>query len=171
MQEQTKREGETAAPYYGEPLLHWDVDEFPRAVRSRRWYIVASAVAVALIVYAVVTANFLFAVIILMASIITLVTSFSEPRRVEVILTTLGLVIGDRFYEYKTVRDFSIVYEPPSVKILYLDFSSPLIPLLSIPLEDMDPNDVRDRLGIYCAENLHRTDESLTDRIRRVYKL
>ena len=52
-----------------------------------------------------------------------------------------------------------------------LDFRSVLNPLLSIPLEDTDPNDVRDGLGAYCAENLERTEESLTDRLRRVYKL
>lgn len=160
-----------AGPYYGEPLLSWEVDEYPRAERSRRWYLLASLVAVALIVYAVATADFLFAVIILMAGVITLVTSFAKPQRIEIIVTTLGVIVGSHFYEYKGVRDFSIAYDPPHVKILYLDFRSPFNPLLSIPLEETDPNDVRDCLGAYCSENLDRTEESLTDRLRRVYKL
>lgn len=156
---------------YGTPLVTWQVDEYQRVERSTRWYLIAGIVAVALIVYAVATANFLFAVIILMAGIVTLVTSFTAPRRIDVVVTDLGVAIGERFYEHKKIRDFSIAYQPPEVKILYLDFTSPFNPLLSVPLEETDPNDVRDALLDYCQENLDRTEETLTDRMRRVYKL
>ncbi len=156
---------------YGTPLLSWQVDEYQRVERSARWYLIAGVIAVALIVYAVATANFLFAVIILMAGVVTLVTSFTAPRRIDVVITDQGVAIGERFYEYKKLRDFSLAYQPPEIKILYLDFASPLNPLLSIPLEETDPNDVRDALLGYCRENLDRTEETLTDRLRRVYKL
>ncbi len=156
---------------YGTPLVTWQVDEYQRVERSTRWYLIAGIGAVALIVYAVATANFLFAVIILMAGIVTLATSFTPPRRIDVVVTDQGVAIGPRFYEYKKIRDFSLAYQPPDVKILYLDFVSPLNPLLSVPLEDMDPNEVRDTLLAYCRENLDRTEETLTDRLRRVYKL
>ncbi len=156
---------------YGTPLLTWQVDEYQRMERSVRWYLVAGLISVALIVYAVATANFLFAVIILMAGVVTLVTSFTPPRRIDVVVTDQGVAIGSRFYEYKKIRDFSLAYQPPEVKILYLDFVSPLDPLLSVPLEETDPNEVRDALLGYCRENLDRTEETLTDRLRRVYKL
>ena len=50
----------------GTPQLEWEVDEYPAHQRSKVWYILAAVVGVALIIYAVATANFLFAVIILM---------------------------------------------------------------------------------------------------------
>jgi hypothetical protein len=103
--------------------------------------------------------------------VVTLVTSFTAPRRIDVVITEQGVAIGERFYEFKKIRDFSLAYQPPEIKILYLDFTSPLNPLLSIPLEETDPNDVRDALLGYCRENLDRTEETLTDRLRRVYKL
>lgn len=156
---------------YGTPLVTWQVDEYPRVERSTRWYLIAGILAVAMIIYAVATANFLFAVIILMAGIVTLVTSFTAPRRIDVVVTDMGVAIGDRFFEYKKIKDFSIAYQPPEVKILYLDFVSPLTPLLSVPLEETDPNNVRETLLDYCQENLDRTEETLTDRMRRVYKL
>ena len=168
--EQSTPESSTGL-YYGDPLLTWEVDEYPRHTRSRRWYLVAGVLGLGLILYAVLTADFLFAVIILMSGIIMLATSFAEPKRIEIILTTLGAVVGNKFYDYRGVRDFSIAYNPPAVKNLYMDFHSALNPLLSIPLEDTDPNEVRDCLGAFCRENLNRTDESLTDRLRRVYKL
>ena len=121
--------------------------------------------------YAVVTANFLFAVIVLMLGVIILLTTFKEPQRVEVHITTMGIVVGNTFYPYKDVKDFSIVYQPPQTKLLYVGLSSLLHPLLSIPLEEMDPNQVRERILSYALENLERKEESLTDQLRRLYKL
>ncbi|MBI4599252.1 hypothetical protein HY734_03610 [Candidatus Uhrbacteria bacterium] len=156
---------------YGSPLLSWEVDEYPRHERSRTWYIAGAVVGVLLIVYAIATANFLFAVIILMVGIITLLSTFQDPEKVDVVLTTTGVVIGNSFHDYQEMKDFSIAYSPPDVKLLYLDFQKLWHPMVSIPLEDTDPNEVRGILLQYCPENLNRTDETLTDMIRRLYKL
>ena len=156
---------------FGEPILDWEVDEYPQHERSRTWYIVASVVGVALIVYAIATANFLFAVIILMVGVITLLSTFKDPDRIGIMVTTAGVIVDDMFYDYKSVRDFSIVFDPPDVSILYLDFHSSLHPLISIPLEDIDPNEVRDALLPFCLENFHRDEERLTDLMKRLYKL
>jgi hypothetical protein len=43
--------------------------------------------------------------------------------------------------------------------------------LLAIPLEDTDPNIVRECLLPFCPENLDRTQEPLTDRLKKRYKL
>lgn len=155
----------------GEVLLAWEVDEFPRHERSRTWYIISTFIGVALIVYAVATANFLFAVIILMVGVIMLVSSMKKPEKVPVMITSTGVLVDDLYYDYDAIRDFSIAYEPPDVKLLYFDFFSAFHPLLSIPLEEMDPNEVRELLLPYCAEDLHRTEERLTDVARRLYKL
>jgi hypothetical protein len=155
----------------GQPEVVWEIDEYPRQRRSRNWYLVAGGIGVALIIYAVATANFLFAVIILMAGIVTLISDFKEPDRVTVAVTSAGLVVGDSFYDFRSVRDFSIVYEPPEVKLLYVTFRQIWQPMLAIPLEETDPNAVRETLLPFCLENLDRTSETLTEVLRRVYKL
>ena len=155
----------------GEPIMNWEVDEYPNHVRSRTWYIVASIIGAVLIVYAIATANFLFAVLLLMIGVITLVSTFKEPDRVPVVITTTGIVVGDMYYDYQSIRDFSIAYDPPEVSLLYLDFHSSFHPVLSVPLEGRDPNDVRESLLPFVFENLERTDESLTDLFKRLYKL
>ncbi|HCB55625.1 TPA: hypothetical protein DEP26_01445 [Candidatus Uhrbacteria bacterium] len=156
---------------YGEGLISWHVDEYPKHQRSRAWFIVMSILGIALIIYAMATANFLFAVIILMIGIITLVSLYKEPDQVDVIITNTGIIVGDAYYEYRAIRDFSIVYEPPQVKNLYVDFHTSWRPLLSVPLGDTDPNIVREHLLNFCLENLERADETLTDVIRRLYKV
>jgi hypothetical protein len=155
----------------GRSVIAWEIDEYPRQTRSRNWYLVAGVVGVALVVYSVATANFLFAVIILMVGVITLVTDFKKPDRVTVALTATGLAVGDEYYDFRAVRDFSIAYEPPEVKLLYVTFRQFWQPMLAIPLEDTDPNVVRNELLPFCLENLDRTSETLTETMKRVYKL
>lgn len=155
----------------GRPLYSWEVDEYPRHTRSVYWYIIGAIVGVALVVYAIATANFLFAVIILMIGVITLLSTFLPPDKIPVVITNTGVVVGDMYYDYDAIRDFSIAYDPPEIKYLYFEFLSPWQPLLSIPLENNDPNEIREHLLSYCMENLDRTEETLTDIMRRLYKM
>ena len=155
----------------GEILLQWEVDEYPHHSRSVLWYGIMGVLGVALIVYAIATANFLFAVIILMLGVIMLLGSFVAPDRTDVMITSTGVVLGDMYYDFDAIQDFSIAYDPPDVKVLYIEFNSPWHPLLSIPLEDQDPNIVREELLPFCVENIERTHETLTDVLRRVYKM
>jgi len=156
---------------YGQPILAWQVDAFPYFERSRLWYVVAVILGAVCIIFAIATANFLFALIVLITGVIILITSFRKAERMDVIITDLGMVIGEAFYAFNEIKDFSVVYHPPSVRTLYLGFSSVLRPLLSIPLEEMDPNAVRETLLAFCKEDTERNAESLTDTMRRLYKL
>ena len=156
---------------FGKVFAAWRTDEYPNHIRSRTWFILSSIAAIGLIIYAIFTNNFLFAVIILLAGVITLLSVFRQPEKIDVAITSTGVVIGPAFYEYKDIKDFSVAYRPPEFKILYFDFFKPWLPLMSIPLEDTDPNLVRECLLPFCLENLERTNETLTDTVRRVYKL
>jgi len=161
----------TEGVHAGRHLLSWQVDEYPRQVRSGRWYAAACVVAALLIISAIASSNFLFAVIVLMLGVIYLVSTFREPERVDVTVTDGGVVLGPSFYPYRDIKAFSLVYDPPEVKNLYLDFVSGWQPLLTIPLEETDPNALREAILPYCREDLDRSRETLTDALRRRYKL
>jgi hypothetical protein len=164
-------ETEEEVVHIGIPQLEWEVHEYPEHQRSRRWYIFASVAGVALILYALATVNYLFAVIILMIGVITLLSTFVPPDRVWVTITNTGVVVDDMYYDFEAIKEFSIVYDPPHAKILYLEFHGVMHPLMSVPLEDQDPNTIRELLLPFCAENLERSEENLTDMMRRLYKL
>lgn len=155
----------------GEELYSWEAWEFPPHTRSKVWYAVAAVISVLLIVYAIWTTNYMFAIIILMMGVIFLVGNLRKPDRIQIHITDLGIVVNNRFYGYEEIKDFSVVYAPPAVKWLYLDFHKITLPILSIPLEDADPNLIRDAMLPYAFENIEREEETLTDLVRRVYKL
>jgi len=155
----------------GTPLVSWEMWDYPPHERSRNWYIISSIIGGALLIFSVVTSNYLFAIIILMTGVILLMKGLQHPKRIEVHITDMGIVVDNTYYDYKDVKEFALVYEPPLVKTLYIDFNSILKPMISIPLEDTDPNAVRETLLPYVFENLDREDETLTDMLQRMYKL
>ncbi len=155
----------------GTPIVSWEAFEYTPNDRSKSWYIIASVIGAALLVYSIITSNYLFAIIVLMTGVILLMNGLKHPKRMEVHVTDMGIVVGETYHDYKDIKEFALVYEPPIVKTLYVDFNSVLKPMISIPLEDADPNAIRESLLPYVFENLEREDETLTDILRRVYKM
>jgi hypothetical protein len=155
----------------GRVLLAWETWEFPPVERSTRWYVIAALLGLGMLVYALLTANFVFALIIVMFAVIMLMRDLKKPARVQAAITSEGIVFNNEFYPYGDIKDFSVIYEPPAVNSLYVGFNSRLTPMLSVPLEDTNPNEVRKQLLPFVFENLDRDGESLTDTLSRVYKL
>lgn len=152
--------------------ITWFVPEYEKHERSKRWYIIAAVVGVFLIVTAIYTKNFLFAGIIIIASLIIILNDGNEPLEIKISLTDDGVQVGSKFYDYDEVKDFAIVYKPKiGVKNLYFEFKSPIKPRISIPLFDLDPIAIREKLLKYLPENLERTDQSLSEGLSKLLKL
>lgn len=154
----------------GTVLVAWETWDRVPVQRTQRWYLIAAAVGILMIVYGVLTANYLFVLVMLMFGVLMMLDDMRKPRRVYAYLTTLGVVYDEEFFPYEAIKDFSVMYQPPA-KHLYVGFVSRVQPMLSIPLEDADPSEVRDTLLQFAMENLDRNDESLTDILHRVYKI
>ncbi len=155
----------------GRVILSWETWEFLPVERSVRWYVIAAVAGLGMLVYAVLTANFIFALIIIMFAVIMVLRDLKKPGKVTAAITSEGVAFDNEFYPYSDIKDFSVIYEPPQVNTLYLGFNSRISPSLSIPLGDLDPNKVRAELLPFIFENLDRDSESLTNVLTRVYKL
>jgi len=160
-----------AQDQFGEDIFSWTVDEYERHERGPLWYAVAFIIGVALILYAMISQNFLFAVIIVMTGVIIGLSSLREPQKILFQMTTRGVLLGNEFTPYKQLKSFWIYYEPPHFKNLYIDFRNPITPHLKVPLEDQDPLEVRAALLEFLREELSQEEEPLTELLGRVFKL
>ncbi len=158
-------------PYLGEEIFSWEVDEYVRHERGPVWYAVAFLVGLSLVMYAIVTRNFLFAIVIIMAGVIIALSALREPQRISFMLTTRGVALGSQFVPFKELKSFWILYEPPQVKNLYVDFRSAITPHLVVPIEEMDPLELRRALLEFLAENKSQEDESMSEILGRLLKL
>lgn len=157
----------TSAP---ETFAEWDFPEYPKRRRTKRWWAVAAIVWGALAVASAVSGSFLFLLILLFAAIIFLTQERREPGRVVCAITEDGVDVDGRQYEYRDLEGFFIIYEPPEVKMLYLNRRG-WRPHLGIPLEDQDPTEVREALLRFLPEDVEREHEPLLDQLTRLLGL
>ena len=152
--------------------ISWEISEYDRPERSWKWYLIASIVGLLLVIYSLFTANFLFALIIIMAAIIIVLHGRQEPKMVKFMADTEGISIGSKFYDYDEFKHVSVIYKVrDNTKNLYLTFSNALKNRLSIPLMDQDPLLVRNFLVSYIEEDLDRTDEPLSESLSKLLRL
>jgi hypothetical protein len=156
MPEQTKTKKEE----HGKILASWTFPEFIQYQRGIGWYIIIGLVGIGLLVWTILTANFLFALIIILVAIITLLHSRRQPSQVEIQITEDGIKVSSKFYEWGDLKNFWIIYEPPEVKTLYINSKSNLTPALSVPLEDESPVEIRKILLTCLEEDLTQDHES-----------
>ena len=151
--------------------IQWEFPEFVQAAKSRLWYIVVSIIVALLIVYAIMTANFLFAMILALVAFIIIYQYFQSPRQIPVVIAEDGIIVDKQFYPYKALKSFAIIYEPPVIKFLYLDFKSQFKKSLPVPLEDVNPLKVREALLSYLDENLEIDEEDSNETFSRLMNI
>lgn len=156
---------------FGKVFFSWDFPEYNTSWKNNYWYKWAILVTGLLIIYAFFTANYLFAVILVLLGIIYLFQSFDSPLTVQCQITEDGVILGSRFYDYRDLSLFWIVYEPPEVKNLYFEFRNSLKPRIGIPLADQNPLAVREILEQYLDEETERENEPISDGLSRVFRM
>lgn len=158
-------------PEYGQEYFGWLVDEFPRYDRGFFWYVFMTVAWVALLIYSVINANFLFALIIVMFALVMYLSNIRKANKIRFSVTDVGILVGETFYPYKDIKRYWFIYEPPEVKNLYFEFKSALSPRVSVDLGDMNPNEVRQVLNQFVYEDLNEDEEPISDFLARLFKL
>ncbi len=152
--------------------IKWLIPEYEKHERSKNWYIGAALVAIFLLVFAVLTSSYLFAIIILITSVILVIHDGKDPDLVEVILMGDGLQLGSKIYDFSEFKNFSVMYKPKEdLKNLYFEFENPVKQRISIPLEDQNPLQIRDFLLKYLKEDLSRTNRPLSESLSKMFKI
>lgn len=152
-------------------LLSWDFLERPKYRRGRLWHAVMLGVGIGLLIYSLISANFLFALIIVIFALVVYVSAVYEPSRIRFVITEDGIQVGESYYPFREIDRFWFFYEPPIARSLYLDFRGFVRPRLRVDLETQDPNAVRALLGQYIREELEDTDEPMADTLARLLKI
>jgi len=153
-------------------LISWSFPEIVLPQRSRAWYIWAMLIGVAILLYSVFTANFLFGLIVILVAIVLISYHHKDIAEVDFAVTEDGVLVGDKFYVFKDFKHFYIIYEPErNVKNLYFELKSSLRPRLTIPLQDVNPIKVRNILLEYLDEDTSQEVEPLSESIAKRFKL
>jgi hypothetical protein len=156
---------------YGKILIVWNFSEFIKYKRSQGWYIFMAIMTIGLLLFAIFTNNFLFAVIIIIFSIILILFDLKEPILIKFQIFERGIQVAEKFYFWRELENFWIIYQVPGIKNLYFKFQNFIKPNLTIPLENQNPVRIREILLKYLKEDLEQKDESFSDHLGKILKI
>ncbi|MAF13669.1 MAG: hypothetical protein CMI53_02125 [Parcubacteria group bacterium] len=157
-------------PDYGKVFFNWKFSEFPQYHRDSNWYVWGGIIVGFFLVYSFFTANLLFGLIVIISALLIIMFQRSNDE-VEFKITEDGILVNNKFFEYKKIENFYIIYEPPEVKTLYFELTGFFNPRIPISFEDQNPVEVRDVLLKYLTEDLERENEPVSDQTSRMFKL
>jgi len=155
---------------FGKVFFSWTIPEFTEHQRSGLWYLIASVLAIILIIYCIFTANYFFALVIILATFIIFLKKYSQPREILVQITANGLIIGNQYFNYEDLQNFYIIYNPP-IKKLYFKLKRLTPDDLSVPLFDNNPIPIRVKLLKYLDEDLNKEHQTVSDIFETLFKL
>jgi hypothetical protein len=156
---------------FGEVLYSWTFKEYEKHVRSSRWYWIMSVIGLAFVVYAVLTQDYLFAIIVVLFAIVIFLQDKNEPQEIPFAIVQTGIIVGNNYYRFSELKDFWIIYNPPEVKILYFGLKNVIKHRISVPLFDIDPRPIHEFISRFVTENLEEEDEPFSDKMGRLLKL
>mgnify|MGYP001559282895 FL=1 len=155
----------------GSAIFAWEVNEYEKHARSKRWYVIAGLLGTALLLYSIISGNYLFALVVVLVGIILFLQDVQAPIVVEFVVTEAGVIVGSKFYPFREFRNYWIIYNPPEVKNIYFATNSLVKHRLQIPLLDNDPRPIREFLNQFIVEDLDQEQEPLSDRVGRMFKI
>ncbi len=152
-------------------LAVWTFPEFIKHERSQKWYILMIAVVIGLLLFAIFTQNFLFAIIIILIGTILALFDLKDPMTIKFQIIETGIRISENFYSWRELENFWIIYHIPETKNLYFKFKNFIKPNVIIPLENQNPVLIREILLKYLREDLEQEEESFSEKFGKIIKM
>lgn len=150
-----------------EVLMEWKAPEYKQYDRSNNWFIGLLIIAAGLIVYSLITANYLLIIITVILAVIVNSLTHKKPNTLDIAVTKKGVKIDEKLYTFAEDLDtFWILYDPPELKTLNFKRQQRFMPEISIQLEKQNPLKIREFLLEYLDEETDK-EEHMADKMSR----
>ncbi len=148
-----------------EILISWTAQEFIEKKKGRAWFIVLGIVALALFVTGIIMKNYIFSIIIALASFLIFIQALRRPQKIKTEIFEDRVVINNLFkIIFKEIKSFWI-FEETDLNTLCLETSKLAQPKIYLPLGQQAPDEIRQILTQFINEV--KQEESLVDIISR----
>jgi len=147
--------------------FRWKFSEYVTYKKNTWWYAASLIILVLMVAWMIKDGNYSFAVFLVLFYVVILIYENRPPETVDFAITIDGVKAGNKFYYYRDISEFFIIYEDFGIKKLYFEFFNPLRGRLSIPLDGQNPVVIRDFLLKYIKEDLEREAEPISEAVGR----
>jgi hypothetical protein len=137
-----------------EPIIGWSAPEHYHYEKSSDWYWAVGIITATGAVLAFIFGQIIFGIFIIVAAVTLCLHAATTPRLVRYEINDRGVVINNVLYPFLSLESFWIDTLHPEPKIL-IKSQKMFMPIISVPIEEVDPEDVRTILLHYIAETEH----------------
>lgn len=157
------------APEISEPLsVSWQAPEYEHYEKSADWFWAVAIITIGFLTLAFIFKNIILGVLIFMLGFVVMLYGAKKPRLAKFLINYRGLTINSKFFPYDNLKSFWLNYDPPEHKELLVISKKIFMPRLSIPLENTDPNKIREILIKYLEEKYE--EKALSDVLAKLFK-
>lgn len=135
-----------------EKIITWRAEEYELRHKSVDWYWALWIIAVSLAITAILFSNILLAVLVIVAAFTVSLFAGREPNIFEYSITTTGVKIHTTLYKYVSIQSFWIEELPNRQPRILLRSKKFLMPYIVVPIQDVDPDLIRETLKNYLKE-------------------
>lgn len=133
-------------------LLSWQTYLYPRYQKSKAWYVFTLLLVVALAAYGILTNSWTFSVVVIIAAAVYYASDSQENPLIEVIVSDMGVKVGNRVYPYTEIGTFWIDHNPPYVNDVHLVMKNQYKQDITIQIHNVNPSQIRLVLSKYLPE-------------------
>lgn len=126
------------------------------------WYWIVGIISSTIIVISIILGNIIFAILILVSTIVVFLNAHREPELVQIILNQKGIKIGNKVHFYEEIGSFWVEDGNMYPRIL-LKSDRLLSPFIIVMIHEEDGDEIRD----FLKEHLHEEhlNENLLEKI------
>ncbi len=125
-----------------EKLLTWTAPEYAHEKKSPDWYWALGIIVIALAITSYIIGNILLSFLILIAGFTIALYGTRHPETLECTLNKTGVRVNNTLYPYSSLEAFG-VDETRVPAYFVLKSKKTFMPLIAIPIENIDPEDIR----------------------------
>lgn len=141
----------------GKDPFIWQAHEYYFQAKTTDWYWAVGIIGASIAIISIIYGNVLFAMLVLISTFALSVFASKEPPLVRFEINKSGVLIGKTLFPYGTLDSFWVEDNKhlghPSQ--LFIKSKKVIVPLIAIPLEGTDPEDIRDFLLDHLLETPH----------------
>ncbi len=152
-------------------MFEWTFDAYERHERGLIWYCVAGLIVGSFLVYSIATGNFLFGVLVIVATAILFLRHVQEPQEISCVVDDKKIVVGGKSYDFERITLFWIVKNTVGEPILYIQEQGSWHGVLAIPLERQDTEALRAHFRQHVMESSEHKFEPFFDSLFRMLKI
>lgn len=123
-------------------VISWTAPEYIKHRKGGIWYTIFALIFIGGGFAAYLFDSWTFSVALLVFAVTYLILDKKKPKRVPIILSEIGVKVGNKVYQYSRIRAFWLAYNPPFIKTLNIRVHNEYLVDIEIQLDDQDPGRV-----------------------------